>query len=134
MMSTGHMKVFVPTKITHAGRLYMSVVRNDRVRIVAFREMDHAQSAVAAIEVGDLIGVWNEALTYKVHADKSPGAMIVMETDVDAVLKVSDLGVDICYFDPPNFVSICDSLLPAARNPREILKGAYDISGDFLLD
>jgi len=121
-------KVFVPTKITQTSRLYMSVVRNDRVRIVAFPEMDHAQSAIEAMEAGDLIGVWNEVLTYKIHADSAPGTMIVMETDTDEVLKCSDLGVDICYFDPPNIISICDSLLPAVRNPRDILKGAFDIS------
>jgi len=110
-------RLFVPINITPVGRAFMSVLRNDHVRVIAFREYDDAQSAIDAVACGRAVHVVNASSA--VHTITSPfrsghkrGEYIVLETSAEMLsLDMQNFGVDLCHFMEPNVINLESSFL-----------------------
>jgi len=105
-------KIFVPIKIVPSGRSFMSVNRNDRVRMIAFPNFTDAQRAIDRITDGDVIHVLGGVLTTRIYAPRDGGEFIVLETTADALtLDLRGFGVDMCEFEEPHFVNLVTSFV-----------------------
>lgn len=123
------MRVFVPTRVTHAGYLRLAVHRGGRSRVVAFENFEMAQRAVDVVAGGeDLIHVVAGLLTYPISAGHaSDGDLIVHELTVD---KLADTHVDLCEFYGPNFVDlvgIVEAEDAASGDERARLEGLFEL-------
>lgn len=114
----------MPINITPVGRSFMSVLRNDHVRVIAFREYEHAQSAIDAVAQGSavhvvgvsdraaVLGSYAATITSPIRSDNKRGEYIVLETSAEMLsLDMQNFGVDLCQFMQPNVISLETSFL-----------------------
>lgn len=85
----------------------MSVMRQDKTRVIAFKKFEDAQLALGQ---GPFHHVMAELISQKVETI-SGGEMIVWETTEQQIATdMHDIHVDICAFVPPHFLEVQETL------------------------
>jgi hypothetical protein len=100
-------RLFVPTSIHPSGRKVMSVVRQDRSRVIGFRRFEDAQ---AALGDGPFYHVMAELLSQQVEGVSEGGEPIVWETTA-AGLAEAYVHVDVCEFVHPHFLDVRETIV-----------------------